>query len=71
MNSTLENVNKDPNKFLGADINWFRNILGRYAQPKYEVIHNDAGISLGIILVRNKINNQIEVIRITGRDPRI
>lgn len=51
----------DSNAFQG----WFRNYLLQYCNSNWEVVPSEVGRHFGIIMLRNKITNQIDVIKIS------
>lgn len=64
----LFGINKNKAKDI-IDNNWFENVLGRYCNKKYSIINSSIANSLGIIMIKNNYNNQIDIIKITGQDP--
>lgn len=49
----------------GASAEWFKNLMGKYCRDNYELIENETTKSYGIILLKNKSNNQIDVLQVT------
>lgn len=52
----------------GASAEWFKNIMGKYCRNNYELIENEVTKSYGIILLKNKSNNQIDILKVTTDD---
>ena len=48
---------------------WFQEQLRQYSSKQYELIENEAMSNLGIILLRNKLSNQIDIVKITTTNP--
>lgn len=49
----------------GASAEWFQNLMGKYCRNYYEIIENEAIKAYGVILLRNKLNGQIDILKIT------
>ena len=60
-----DSIPEDPEGVTG----WFRNRMSKYCNSHWEVVDCEAAEYLGCILVRNKENNQIDVVKITTSIP--
>lgn len=73
LGEALKHIDKAylPEDHKGALASWFRDTIGNYCNGDWEVIedHDDL-LNLGIILVRNKINQkQVDIIKLTASNP--
>lgn len=51
-----------------ADVNWFLQYAQKYCNPNWQVIDLPVGLALGMVFIRNKITNQIDVIQVSGEN---
>lgn len=49
---------------------WFKNYLSRYCNRDWEVINSETAKLFGIVMIRNKITNQVDVIKLTTSNPK-
>lgn len=49
----------------GGTSEWFKNFLGKYCKSNYDIIENSALAQYGIIAIKNLLNNQIDIIKVT------
>ena len=54
------------NSEQGASITWLKDKLKKYCNKKYELIKNDTLKTFGIIALRNRVSNQVDIIKITA-----
>lgn len=53
------------NSVEGANVQWFNNIMGKYCNSSYEVLDIPIALEYGVILIKNKTSNQVDVLKIT------
>ena len=47
---------------------WFRDMVSKYSQPYYQIHNSKIADALGIIIMKNTLNNQVDFLKITGKN---
>ena len=59
-------VTKKPK--VSSDINWFLQYAQKYCNPNWTVEEEPAALAFGIVILRNKLTNQIDFIQVTSQN---